>query len=297
MSEPVNDLIMSFKAELEKMKEEISELKSRVLELESNNHPCHHHCEEKCNSSCDECCHSNDPIEHFKHEIGLGTETQVELFQVTPDDLSTKEVGAVPRFTEGTPKENVFNNTRITTGKGKKKEIRCVSSTFLDRDCDLQLIWKDQNTCVIVPSLVFYIEIKLSGTTKYNWISLGAYADKNMYINHHIGWDKKTIGIHSDDGKVYVCNGQKPFDCTTYFGPGDVIGCGWKIKEKSIFFTRNGKYLKAFDFPFKVDAFAIGMKEFELIEVINGEETPFMFDLVSFVEGLAKKEESNEVPV
>ena len=199
------------------------------------------------------------------------------------EQIEEGDMVCLASFHDGTPKANVYNNTRITTGKGKKKEIRCVSSTNIDREGTIQMIWSDENSVLLCPNIIQYYEVKLTGKSDYTWVSVGLSSTTTMVRNHHIGWDKKTIGIHSDDGRVFNENGKVALECTEAFGAGDIIGCGWNSLNKTVFFTRNGELLQSFDYPHKALNFGIGMKDFEKIEVNNGESEPFEFDLAAFV--------------
>lgn len=53
------------------------------------------------------------------------------------------------------------------------------------------------------------------------------------------GWEKGSYGYHADDGCVFNSSGTGQ-----QFGPvfttGDVIGCGFNLVDRSMFFTKNG---------------------------------------------------------
>ena len=53
------------------------------------------------------------------------------------------------------------------------------------------------------------------------------------------GWEKSSYGYHADDGCVFNSSGTGQ-----QFGPqfstSDVIGCGFNLVDRSIFFTKNG---------------------------------------------------------
>ena len=60
-----------------------------------------------------------------------------------------------------------------------------------------------------------------------------------MLLNKLPGWEKYTVGYHSDDGQLFVESGQgKEFG--EKYGQGDIIGCGVNFIENNIFFTKNG---------------------------------------------------------
>ena len=74
------------------------------------------------------------------------------------------------------------------------------------------------------------------------------------------GWERATLGVHSDDGRRYVNNTWGGKDFTTPFNSGDTLGVGMTfstpvdppeyntesadtqtLTEVEVFFTRNGK--------------------------------------------------------
>jgi hypothetical protein len=56
------------------------------------------------------------------------------------------------------------------------------------------------------------------------------------------GWNMRSWGYHSDDGRFYSESSRGRTYGQTY-QTGDVIGCGGDIKRKDLFFTKNGVYL------------------------------------------------------
>ena len=75
-------------------------------------------------------------------------------------------------------------------------------------------------------------------------ISIGV-GDIDYPLDALPGWTKYGVGYHSDDGKIFVCEGsgsQTSITCKE----GDRMGCGIDFKESSkyveIFFTKNGQH-------------------------------------------------------
>lgn len=250
--------------EMLSMKREITELRERVNTLE------------------EELKHK-DSLSTLKDKAGIPQKIEVETVGVSKDDLKMADLTCFASFHDSTPTENVYKNKVLATGKGKKKEIRCVSSDNLDRESKIQMLWIDNDSVLVCPNIIHYFEVQIEGNERYCYVSVGMSSTKSMVRNHHIGWDKYTIGLHSDDGNVFKEDGKVALPCTTPFGPGDVIGCGWNSMEKQVFFTRNGQFLKAFSYPHQVLNFGVGMKEYERLEINTGISEPFEFDLCGYI--------------
>lgn len=76
------------------------------------------------------------------------------------------------------------------------------------------------------------------------------------------GWQRGSLGVHSDDGRRYVADTHGGIDFTDPFGVGDTVGLGmtFRYPEKppeygqaghqldvNVFFTRNGKKVDGWD--------------------------------------------------
>lgn len=66
---------------------------------------------------------------------------------------------------------------------------------------------------------------------------------------HQIGWNRSSIGYHSDDGKVYIGTHQNGISFGPSFTVNDIIGCGYDLKSQCAFFSLNGNLLGHFKAP------------------------------------------------
>ncbi|KAG0283586.1 Rsp5p-dependent ubiquitination, sorting of cargo proteins at the multivesicular body [Linnemannia gamsii] len=87
---------------------------------------------------------------------------------------------------------------------------------------------------------VYYWEVKMFEKSPSTTIAIGV-ATKPYPSTRLPGWNRHSVGYFSNNGQKY-CNSLWsgiPFG-PTYF-EGDVVGCGYRPRNGTIFFTRNGK--------------------------------------------------------
>ncbi|TPX32961.1 hypothetical protein SmJEL517_g03994 [Synchytrium microbalum] len=58
-----------------------------------------------------------------------------------------------------------------------------------------------------------------------------------------VGWNKHSVGYHSDDGRRFVDDPYGGKDFGPPFTKGDTIGCGYDHSRMTIFFTKNGEMI------------------------------------------------------
>jgi len=113
------------------------------------------------------------------------------------------------------------------------------------------------------------------------------FAAPHFELTRKPGWDPDSYGYHADDGHKYSGSERgEPYGPPC--GVGDVIGCGIRFDDCSIFFTRNGTFLgKAFNYPPAMQLYAtIGLHSpNESLSVNFGGPSgaPFVFDLDAHV--------------
>lgn len=143
-------------------------------------------------------------------------------------------------------------------------------------------------TDIPIPNSVglYYFEVEIIhiGDT----IGIG-FINKDFNLQNKIpGWESNSIGYHSDDGLLYLCNsiGEK-------YGPvyttGDFIGCCINTIEKYVFFTKNGEKLKQISYKDDLNMNssieyypAIGMRKHKQEIRCNFGQSKFFFDFETY---------------
>jgi hypothetical protein len=92
-----------------------------------------------------------------------------------------------------------------------------------------------------------YFEIKVlhQGVGFNSFMAIGL-SIKPTNPFHQIGWNRSSIGYHSDDGKVYISTHQNGIQFGPSFTVNDIIGCGYDLKSQCTFFSLNGNLLGQF---------------------------------------------------
>ncbi|KAJ1550031.1 hypothetical protein HK096_009125, partial [Nowakowskiella sp. JEL0078] len=95
-----------------------------------------------------------------------------------------------------------------------------------------------------------------------------------------VGWNKYSIGIHSDDGRVYENDKFGGRSFTGPFSVGQTVGCGYDLKSGRVFFTIDGVYIGEASkqhsrHPYHACIGADGKAKL----VVNFGETPFVYQL------------------
>lgn len=92
--------------------------------------------------------------------------------------------------------------------------------------------------------ILHYFEITLlNKVSKDSTVAIGISTKPYPYFRLP-GWNKHSVGYHSDDGRKFWNDEFGGRDYGPEWGKlGDVIGCGYKPKTGEVFFTKNGKFL------------------------------------------------------
>eukprot|EP00760_Papus_ankaliazontas_P014516 PhM_4_TR16092/c0_g1_i2/m.90160 len=109
-----------------------------------------------------------------------------------------------------------------------------------------------------------YVEMTVTslGQAKEATVALGVapqFANRQSFEGLP-GWARGTIGVHSDDGYVYVSSGRGLAFLPHSVTVGDVLGCGVDATD-NVYYTLNGTYVgKASPMPPGIDAcFTVGL--------------------------------------
>jgi len=85
------------------------------------------------------------------------------------------------------------------------------------------------------------------------------------------GWQRGSVGVHSDDGRRYVGNDEGGVDFTEPFKVGETVGFGMTIEQQGVevFFTRDGRKVGGWNLLHDTDAVA------EAVDGLKGDRDLF----------------------
>lgn len=90
----------------------------------------------------------------------------------------------------------------------------------------------------------FYFEMTIlfapDGATSF--LSIGL-AERPYPSGHHIGWNRNSVGYHSDDGHLFHQSYSGTSKISPGFGIGSIIGVGYEPIGQTVFFTHDGQRL------------------------------------------------------
>ena len=84
---------------------------------------------------------------------------------------------------------------------------------------------------------IYYFEVKIINKGQDGFIGIGLCSG-NVALHRLPGWEKESFGYHGDDGHAFEsCGIGKQYG--PKFTTNDVIGCGYDMVKKEIFYTKN----------------------------------------------------------
>ncbi|KAL7712045.1 B30.2/SPRY domain-containing protein [Entamoeba marina] len=136
----------------------------------------------------------------------------------------------------------------------------------------------------LVVSSKFYVENDNLMYRTFCFISVGCIDSISYEFkeNMHVGWNRGSIGYHSDDGALFISDGINSIEnygkaYGEKNGEKNVVGCGYNTITNEVFFTVNGTKLQPKKIDYKNISAAIGLGKFDPI-TINYGDSPFVFD-------------------
>ncbi|KAG0038877.1 Rsp5p-dependent ubiquitination, sorting of cargo proteins at the multivesicular body [Podila clonocystis] len=110
--------------------------------------------------------------------------------------------------------------------------------SFYDREASVQT-----NLPLPKQQEVYYWEVKVFEKSPNTTIAIGV-ATKPFPTSRLPGWNRHSVGYFSKDGQKYCNSPWSGYPCGPIYFEGDVIGCGYRPRNGTIFFTRNGKKIE-----------------------------------------------------
>ncbi|KAH7354612.1 concanavalin A-like lectin/glucanase domain-containing protein [Rhexocercosporidium sp. MPI-PUGE-AT-0058] len=95
------------------------------------------------------------------------------------------------------------------------------------------------------PNSFSYFETKILAAGERNVACIG-FCTKDVALDKLPGWETNSWAYHGDDGRAFA-GFIFAEEWDERFGTGDIIGCGLTPNTLRGFFTKNGKFLGAFD--------------------------------------------------
>ncbi|KAF9151012.1 Rsp5p-dependent ubiquitination, sorting of cargo proteins at the multivesicular body [Linnemannia schmuckeri] len=90
---------------------------------------------------------------------------------------------------------------------------------------------------------VYYWEVKMFEKSPDTVVSVGV--STKPYPNTRMpGWNRHSVAYFSKDGQKYCNSSFSGHPYGPFYFEGDVVGCGYRPRTGTIFFTRNGKRLE-----------------------------------------------------
>ncbi|KAL7716692.1 hypothetical protein QTN25_005985 [Entamoeba marina] len=167
----------------------------------------------------------------------------------------------------------------------------CLSSAPWTQQPHLNFYYCGNDERILMETNIYYYEATLLFDPKIvlrkQIVSIGLINNVDYIINNHVGWRNGTIGIHSDDGKLFNSSGVGSFLLDT-LNKGDVIGVGWDVKALKIFFTKNGKLVYTGSSNQIQYYPAIGVEGVGQCVMVNFGDKPFMFDILSQIRNFSE---------
>ncbi|KAL7714051.1 B30.2/SPRY domain-containing protein [Entamoeba marina] len=200
----------------------------------------------------------------------------------TSNKYDDKELFKMRKFKVNCKEITINNNIYINSNYLPFKErVKLISNAFYKKSNATHQIINSNGEFKQIPSTIHYFEVEVIG---YAAIELGFF-NRILYNligkeTRAVGWDKHSIGYHSDDGDLYFGKG-----IGEQYGPkygeediNHIVGCGFNTITNEIFFVCDGIQLESTKVEWEDISSIITIEDFEELRINYG-ETPFKFDL------------------